>query len=132
MPTFVDAEQVAKDWINSQGALVGFGKPIVKGAFIGDVHGDHPSWVEIQLTGGSSALSAENPDHRAALSFLIYGRTREAASRAAVALLNALEACDGRALSGPLVADNLAGPNWSPDGPVARYLLSADLYLRAA
>lgn len=136
MAVFVDGEQVAKDWVNSLTDLVGVGNPLVKGALLNPPHGDHPSWAEIQVTGGEAALSAENPDMRAALTWLVYGRTREAAARAVTALANELEALNGaRSPELPggsvLVADNVTAPNWSPDGPVARYLISCDLYLRA-
>ncbi len=133
MPVFVDAEQVAKDWTNTRTALVGAGNPLVKGAFLNPQHGDYTTYAEIQLTGGSAALSAENPDQRATLSWPVYGRTREVAAIAATALANELEALDGRTLpdGGVLVADNVTAPFWSPDGPVARYVVSADLYLRA-
>lgn len=136
MPVFADAEQVARDWINSLTALVGEGNPLPKGAHLNPLHGDHVAYAEIQLTGGSAALSAENPDQRAALSFLVYGRTREAAARAATALANELEAMNGAktATVGAdmvLIADNVTAPLWSPDGPAARYLVSADLYCRA-
>lgn len=135
MPVFVDAEQVARDWVNSRtDTLVGAGKPLVKGAFLNPLHGDYESYAELQLTGGSAALSAENPDQRASLSWLVYGRTREKAALAATALANELESLDGRALpdGGPvLVADNVTAPYWSPDGPAARYLISCDLFVRA-
>ncbi|MEU4558523.1 hypothetical protein AB0F72_09035 [Actinoplanes sp. NPDC023936] len=134
MPVFVDAEQIARTWTNSRSdTLVGVGNPLEKGAFLNPPHGDYTAYAEIQLTGGSPALSAENPDQRASLSWLVYGRTRQAASDAAVALANELEDLDGR--DGPggslLVADNVTAPLYTPDGPVARYLVSADLFLRA-
>lgn len=132
MAVFIDAEQAVRVWLNSLTDLVGAGNPLVKGVHLNPLHGDHLSWAEQQSTGGSAALSAENPDMRAALSWLVYGRTREAASTAAVALANALETLDGRAFEGGLlVADNVTFPYWTPDGPVARYAVSAELYLRA-
>jgi hypothetical protein len=137
VPVFADAEQVARDWINSLAALVGEGNPLPKGAHLNPLHGDHVAYTEIQLTGGSAALSAENPDQRASLSFLVYGRTREAAARAATALANELEALNGgrTGVVGDdtiLVADNVTAPNWSPDGPAARYLVSCDLWIRVS
>lgn len=136
MPVFTDAEHVAKEWANSIPTLVGDGMPLVKGVLLTAVHGDHPSWAEIQVTGGTAALSAENPDQRAELTWLVYGRTREAAARAATALANELAALTG--CRAPqvgadllLVADNVTAPLWSPDGPVARYLVTCDMYLRA-
>lgn len=136
MVVFVDSEQVAKDWVNSLTGLVGVGNPLVKGALLNPPHGDNISWAEIQVTGGGSALSAENPDMRAFVSWLVFGRTREAAARAATALANELEALKGARspdLDGGtvLVADNVTAPSWSPDGPVARYLISCEMYLRA-
>ncbi len=133
MPVFADAEQVARDWTNSRtGTLVGPGNPLAKGAFREPLRGDNQPWAEIQLVGGAAALSAENPDMRAMLSWLVYARTREAASLAATAVANELEALDGRAGAGAvLVADNVTAPFWSPDGPVPRYVVSADLFLRA-
>jgi hypothetical protein len=131
---FVDAEQAAREWTNSRTSLVGAGNPLVKGAFLNAQRGGYTACAEIQLTGGSAALSAENPDQRASLSWLVYGRTREAAAIAATALANELEALDGSQQplnGGVLIADNVAAPLWMPDGPVARYLVSCDLYLRA-
>jgi hypothetical protein len=136
MPVFTDAEHLAKEWINSLTVLVGAGKPLAKGVHLNPLHGDQVAHAEIQVTGGDAALSAENPDHRASVSFLVYGRTREAAARAAVALANALQALTG-AQPVPvgddmvLLADNVSAPNWSPDGPAPRYLVDCDLYLRA-
>jgi len=136
MPVFADAEQIAKDWTNSLLTLVGDGNPLPKGAHLNALHGDYVAYAEVQLTGGSAALSAENPDQRASLSWLVYGRTREAAARAATALANQLEALNGAATAqvgsdAVLVADNVTAPTWSPDGPAARYLVSCDLYVRA-
>lgn len=135
MAIFTDAEQVAKDWVNSlTDSLVGVGNPLAKGAHLTPLHGDYVAYAEIQLTGGSAALSAENPDQRASLSWLVYGRTREAAAIAATALANELEALDGSAppeSGAVLIADNVTAPLWTPDGPVARYLVSAEMYLRA-
>lgn len=136
MATFVDAEEAVRAWINGLTSLVGAGNPLAKGAHLHELRGAATAcYAELQLTGGSAALSAENPDHRAAMSALIYGPTREAAALAATAYANAVEELDGRpAAAGSataLVADNVAGPTWAPDGIVPRYLVSAEFYLRA-
>lgn len=137
MATFVDAEAAVKAWVNALTGLVGDGNALVKGAMLTRPHGDPPTWAELQVTSSSAALSAENPDHRAGVSFLVCGRTREAAARAATALCNELESLSGRPVPAgsnavALVADNVSGPVFAPDAAGPRYLVSCDVYLRAA
>lgn len=137
MSTFVDAEGAGMALVNSMTSLVGAGNPLPKGAHLHPLHGDQQAFAQVQLISGSAELSAENPDHRAGLSYLVTGRTREAAAVAATALANALQALNGRpATAGDdatcLVADNVSGPVWAPDGGTARFLVNCDLYFRAA
>ncbi len=133
---FVDAEAAARDLINSMTSLVGAGNPLEKGAMLEVPRTDVKAFALIQLVGGSAALAAENPDDRASVSFLVHGRTKEAAALAATALANELEALSGvrraaGSLAACLVADNVTRPLWSPDNAGPRYLVSADLYLTA-
>lgn len=138
MATFVDAEESVRSWINSlTSTLVGEGKPLTKGAHLHELRGAaNVCYAQLQLTGGSAALGAENSDHRATISALIYGPTREAAALAAVAYAEAVNGLDGRSTAAGsatcLVADNISGPAYAPDGALPRYLVSAEFYLRAA
>ncbi len=134
---FLDAEQATKDLVNGLVALVGAGNPLVKGAHLQILHGDFVAYAEIQVTGGGAALSAENPDHRSSVTFLVRGRTRESAAGAAVALANALEAMTGAGSPAGdsarcLVADNVTAPIYLPEQAGPRYQVTADLFFRAA
>lgn len=136
MATFVDAEQASKDLVNGIASLVGAGNPLVKGAHLQILHGDFVAYAEVQVTGGGPALSAENPDHRASVTFLVRGRTRESAGKAAVALANVLESMSGAPTAAGddatcLVADNVTAPLYAPEPAGPRYLVNADLYYRA-
>lgn len=134
---FVDAEAAARALINSMTELVGAGHPLEKGALLEPLRTDVKAYALVQLVGGAAALSAENPDDQASVSFLVHGRTKEAAALAATALANELEALSGaRRAAGSsaacLVADNVTRPLWSPDSAGPRYLVGADLFFQAA
>lgn len=139
--TYVDAEGVVKNWVNAQTFdLVGEGHPLPKGALLNRLQGAAPAaYVALSLVGGTPDMGAEDPDHRARISGSVYGRTKEAASTAAVAYANKVA---GLALTGsPLVtvqgalvrlltADSIVGPLWLPDLDEPRYVVDADFYLQ--
>jgi hypothetical protein len=138
--TYVDAEEALRSWVNGLTAtLVGEGHPLAKGAHLHELRGAATAcYALLSLVGGSPALSAENPDHRARISASIFGPTKEAATAAAVGYANALLTLDGRptAMTGAVCLicdpDSITGPLWSPDRAGPRLLVDADLYLRAA
>lgn len=133
---FVDAEVAARTLVNGMTDLVGVGNPMEKGCLLEPLRTDAKAYCIPQITGGAAALSAENPDDRASVSFLVHGRTREASALAATALANELEALSGTqqaAGSGVacLVADNVQRPIYTPDAAGPRHLVSAEIYFRA-
>lgn len=135
MGPFVDAEAAARDLVNGMSALVGAGNPMPKGALLEPLRTDAVAHCIAQVTGGAAALSVENPDDRASVTYVVHGRTREASAKAATALANELEALGGiqRAAGSDaacLVADNVQRPIYAPDTAGPRHLVGCDLYLR--
>jgi hypothetical protein len=136
--TFVDAERALAGWVNSlTGSLVGEGHPLVKGAHLHELRGAATScYLLLAIVGSTTGLGAEDPDHRARLSGLVFGPTKESATSAAVAYANALLALDGRPV--PMTGatclvvdpDSITGPLWSPDRAGPRLLVDVDVYFR--
>ncbi|WBB94182.1 hypothetical protein [Verrucosispora sp. WMMC514] len=141
MGTYTDAERAAADWINTlTSTLVGPGNPLAKGAHLTELRGASSAcYALLSIIGSNTALAPENPDHRARISASIYGPTKEAATRAAIAYADTLIAVDGRpqpmgsaALCLVIDPDSITGPLWSPDLAGPRLLVDADFYLRPA
>jgi hypothetical protein len=136
--TFVDAEGVWKDYVNSLTAsLVGQGKPLSLGAHLKPLRSPASgSYVRLLLLTGSPELTAENPVGRARISGTIYGGTKEAAALAATAYANVLVSLNGvRTPMGSavcLTTDAIQGPQAIDDQDTNknqyRYLVDADLY----
>lgn len=144
-PTFLDAEGCVRAWVNTRAALVGVGKPLQKGALLNRQHGAASApYVVLAIVAGGPDLGAEAPSQSARLSGLVYGRTKEQASKAALAYANELVALS---LRGPtlvtwttdgawtsatiLTVDGISGPLWLPDLEEPRYVVDADFYLQA-
>jgi hypothetical protein len=130
--TYVDALGVMRAWIDSRTAtLVGAGNPLQLGAHLKKVQGGQPvvyAFLEEQLS-TRSLDAGENPDMLAALSAQVYGGTREAATKGAVALAEELSTVfDGTpvTIAGALImaVDDIQGPAWFPDGDLPRLLLN--------
>ncbi len=139
MATFVDAEEAVRSWVNTlTTVLVGEGNPLAKGAHLHDLRGAAPAgYALLSIVGSGTAGGVENPDQRARISASIYGRTKEAATAAAIGYADMLLTLDGRptAMTGAtcLVCDpdSITGPLWSPDRAGPRLLVDADFLLRA-
>lgn len=138
MMTFVDAEGAVKEWVNSVPGLTGQGNPLSLGAHLKLLRSPASgSYIHLLLLTGSPELTAENPVGRARIAGVIYGGTKEAASKGAVAYANKLTTLNGaRTPMGAnavcLVADNITGPqaidDQSTDKNQYRYQVDADLY----
>lgn len=134
--TYANALEVAKVWINGRAGLVGLGNPLRLGAHLKKLGGGEPStyaYLEENLS-LRSADAAENPDMLAALTAQVYGGTREAATNAAIALAEEVNRLEGAAeqVAGALlmVADDIQGPAWLPDGEKPRLLVNFTLRVR--
>lgn len=136
--TFVDALGVMREWINSRtDTLVGQGNPLQLGAHLKKLSGGEPAtyaFLEEQLS-TRSPDAPENMDMLAILSAQVYGGTREAATNGAVALAEELSTqlegaaqTVGAALV--IVADDVQGPSWFPDGDIPRLLVNWTVRLR--
>lgn len=121
--TYVDAVGLMAEWINKrEQTLVGPGNPLQMGAHLQRIGGGEAAtyaYLEEQVSFRSDD-SPESPDMLAVLSAQIYGGTRLAATRAAVALAEELSSVlDGRPTNTVggvvLVADDIQGPSWFPD-----------------
>jgi hypothetical protein len=135
---FVDAEGAFKDYLNTlTGTLVGQGKPLAHGAHLKPLRSPAAgAYVWLTLISGSPSLTAENPVGRARISGLIYGATKEAASKGATAYANLLASLDGKRTPMRdvicLTSDNIQGPSLVNDQDSTknqyRYLVDADLF----
>lgn len=142
--TYVNAIGAMKEWINSRTvSLVGPGKPLQFGAHLKHMEGAASACYALleEQPAYRSLDSAESPDMMAVLSAQVYGGTREAVTIAAVALaeeiaanLNGIPVPVTGALI--LVADDIQGPSWAPDGPddasVPRLILQFTVRMRPA
>jgi hypothetical protein len=138
--TYVDAVGAMQAWINSRTAtLVGLGNPLQLGAHLKLLGGGEPATYAFleEQTSVRSLDSAENPDMIAGLSAQIFGGTREAATRAAVALAEELstELCGCQAAVPGVVmfvSDDIQGPTWVPDNEIPRLILGWTVRMRPA
>lgn len=137
--TYADATAAMAAWINARPTLVGLTKPLQLGAHLRKIGGGEPkayAFLEENVSVRSDD-SAENPDMMAALTAQVYGGTRESATKAAVALAEALstELCGCQAaVPGAVlfVSDDIQGPSWFPDGDTPRLLLNWTVRMRPA
>lgn len=138
--TYADATGAVRAWINGRTGLVGPGNPLAVGAHLKTLESPAPqtyAFLEEVLT-TQTGDSAESPDMLATIGAQVYGGTREAASRAAIALAEELTALNGMpeqvdTHDGPVliwVADDVQGPTWTPDGNLARYLVQFTVRVR--
>lgn len=130
--TYVDALGAMRAWIDSRtSTLVGAGNPLQLGAHLKKILGGQPvvyAYLEEQFSTRSTD-AGESPDMMAALSAQVYGGTREAATKGAVALAEELSTTfDGTpVLAGDaliMAVDDIQGPAWLPDGDLPRLLLN--------
>lgn len=141
--TYADALGAMRAWINSRTTtLVGLGNPLQLGAHLKYVQGGQAgayAFLEEQASIRSED-APESPDMLAIMSAQIYGGTREAASLAATALAEEIssnmEGAGAVAVTASgasvllLVADDIQGPSWFPDGSLPRYLLNFTVRMR--
>ncbi len=136
-PAFVDAEHAVHDWINSLTAtLVGAGMPLPLGCHYRRLRSPAQGpYMVLERVAGTDDPS-EYPADQPILSGHVYAGTKEAAARAAVAYANTLRTLSGRPqpMTGALciVADQINGPHWIPDGDEPRYLVDARFTLTPA
>lgn len=137
---FADAEAVVRDWVNSLTAVVGQGRPLVKGATLDRLRGAASvAYVLVSQVGGGEALNQESPIQRAIISGQIFGPSKERARVGADAYADALSSLNGRPVrltnAGKygvvdlLFADSISGPLWAPDRSEPRYIVDCTLYL---
>lgn len=134
--TYADALGTMRAWINSRtGTLVGPGMPLQMGAHLKYLLGGEPAtyaFLEEQLS-TRSVDAPENPDMWATMSAQVYGGTREAVATAVTALAEEIstqlqgggqvvQLDSGSVLM--MVADDIQGPSWFPDGDKPRMLLN--------
>jgi hypothetical protein len=135
----LDAKGIVRDWINTRTwDLVGPGNPLANGAHLKRLRGPATgAYLRLTTIGGGSALTAENPVHRARLSATIYAASQGAADNAAVAYASLLETFIGKPVPMGdyrcLIVDNLSGPVQIDDSESTkeqyRCLVDADFYL---
>jgi len=138
--TYVDAVGAMAAWINSRtDTLVGYGNPLQLGAHLKRLSGGEPATYALleEQVSVRSADAGENPDMMAGLSAQIWGGTREAAGRAAVALAEELSTqlcgCQASVPGAVLfVSDDIQGPSWFPEGDTPRMLLNWTVRMRPA
>lgn len=136
--TYVDATGAVAAWINGRTAtLVGPGMPLRHGAHLTHIKVPAPetyAYLEELSTTRTSDDSPENPDMLAVVSAQVYGGTRKAATDAAVALAEELLTVAGAPISVTgallLVADDVQGPSYAPDGSVPRLVLQFTVRIR--
>lgn len=136
MSTYVDAVGVIAAWINDQTTgLVGAGNPLQKGATFKHLGGAASAVYALleELPARQSDSGAEDPDMLAVVSFQVYGASREAATKGAVALAEAITGLRGMpAVVGTAkiwASDDVQGPYWAPDGDASRLIVQATFRL---
>lgn len=133
---YVDAKGAVRAWVNAQTDLVGDGHPLQLGAHLHRLRSPASGcYALLSVVGGSPALSAESPAHRARVSAQFYGPTKEAVALAAVAYANAVAMLRFRTPmlgAACLVADDVTGPIEAKDGDEPRHIVDADFYLTPA
>lgn len=136
-PVFVDAEGIARDWVNSlSDDLVGRGHPLPLGAHLKRLRSPASgAYVLLTALPGDDDYLAGGA-YRARISGAVYGATKGDAAQAAVAYANALRRlyAGNTTVGSPpyaviLVADAITGPFYLPDGDEERYVVDVDLYL---
>lgn len=138
--TYVDAVGAVAAWVNGRtSTLVGYGKPLQKGAHLRHLEGAASATYALleELPASRSLDSPESPDMMAVISAQVYGGTREATTAAAVALAEELStnlqgvpaAVTGATL---MMCDDIQGPTWAPDGEYPRLLVQFTIRLRPA
>lgn len=135
--TYVDATGAVAAWINGRTAtLVGPGMPLRHGAHLTHIKTPAPETYAFleELPSRTSDDSPENPDMLAVVSAQVYGGTRKTATDAAVALAEELLTVAGAPVSVTgallLVADDVQGPSYAPDGSVPRLVLQFTVRVR--
>ncbi len=141
--TYADAADAMRRWISARPTLSGPGNPLWLGAHLKKLPANEQqayAFLEEQFS-LRSPDSGENPDLMSSLSAQVYGHTREAATRAALALAEELSTeLEGRetvvALADGSVilyaVDDITGPSWAPDGDRPRLLVSWTVRARPA
>lgn len=138
---YVDAKGAVRKWINTglAGILTGAGKPMPKGAFIGNEirSPDRGAWCVLTQVGGDDRITASASPSRARISASVRGVTAEDADKAAAAYANQLRAIAGARTVLPdgvvchMVGD-IAGPLDVGGAPEPTRLVDADFYLTSA
>lgn len=134
---YADAIRAVAAWINSRTTtLVGDGYPLQKGAHFKHLDGAAAAcYALLEAAPAYLGGGAESPDMMAQINAQVYGGTLEAATAAAVALaeeiatqLTGVPATAGGALL--MVADDISGPTYAPDGDFPRLLVTFTVCLR--
>lgn len=133
----LDAEAVVRDWVNNHPVLSGPGNPLAAGAHLKRIR--HQGVYAFLLTVGTPAdIVHEVPVGKARISATIYGPTKEAASRGAVAYGSLLEQIQlgHQERMGDytcVMVDNITGPIPVDDALTTReefrYLVDADFWI---
>jgi hypothetical protein len=127
---FVDAEAVMRDWVKTQTALIGTGNPLAGGAWLTPPRSTNTAHAVLSRVGGGEDVGGL-PLDEARISASIWGPTKEAAAKAAVAYANALRSLDGHkvTIGGVQItaADGITGPLYTPDNGLPRYLVDATI-----
>lgn len=135
----LDVEGIVCRWINTRDDFTGPGKPLDAGAHLKYIR-HQGTYAFIIAVGTPVDLTEEVPIARARISATIFGRTKEAASRGAIAYGSVLERIQlgNREKMGDywcIALDNISGPLPVDDQQTTReqfrYLVDADFWIAA-